>query len=386
MRIRLFYHSVQSDWNNGNAHFLRGFATELAARDHDVVVLEPRDNWSTRNLLADGGAPALDAFARQYPLLRVEQYDDRTDLARLVEGADLVVAHEWSDPALLRGLGTLRRSSDFVLFYHDTHHRLITDRANVAAANLRDFDAVLAYGEVLAEAYRRLGLTERAWTWHEAADTRVFTPRAAEACDGDLVWIGNWGDDEREAELHEFLIDPVRRLGLRATVYGVRYPDRALRALAGAGIGYGGWLPNFEAPRVFARHRVTVHVPRGPYVRQLPGIPTIRPFEALACGIALVSAPWRDAEGLFRPGADFQIATDGQAMERKLDALLSDDTARAAQAARGLETIRARHTCAHRVDELLQFHAWAKGEAGGELSPVAAVAESDPIVTTTEAP
>jgi spore maturation protein CgeB len=45
--------------------------------------------------------------------------------------------------------------------------------------------------------------------------------------------------------------------------------------------------------------------------RALPGIPTIRVFEALACGIPLVSAPWDDAEGLFRPGEDFLVARDG---------------------------------------------------------------------------
>ena len=55
-------------------------------------------------------------------------------------------------------------------------------------------------------------------------------------------------------------------------------------------------------PEVFARFRVTVHVPRRPYVEALPGIPTIRVFEALACGIPLVCAPWDDAEGLFTPG------------------------------------------------------------------------------------
>jgi spore maturation protein CgeB len=40
----------------------------------------------------------------------------------------------------------------------------------------------------------------------------------------------------------------------------------------------------------------------------LPGIPTIRVFEALACGIPLVSAPWDDSEHLFRPGEDFLVA------------------------------------------------------------------------------
>ena len=93
------------------------------------------------------------------------------------------------------------------------------------------------------------GWARRAWTWHEAADTRVFRPLAGRHREGDLVWVGNWGDDERTAELHEFLLDPVQALGLKARVYGVRYPDHARAALADAGIEYAGWLPNFERPR-----------------------------------------------------------------------------------------------------------------------------------------
>ncbi len=98
---------------------------------------------------------------------------------------------------------------------------------------------------------------------------------------------------------------------------------------------------------------MTVHVPRRPYVRALPGIPTIRPFEALACGVPLVSGPWKDVEGLFTAGEDYLLVRDGVEMRDALDAVLRDDELAAALAARGLETIRARHTCAHRVDELL---------------------------------
>src|SRR5690606_5640036 len=145
----------------------------------------------------------------------------------------------------------------------------------------------------------------QAWTWHEAADTRVFKPMAGVATQGDLVWIGNWGDDERTRELREFLIDPVASLNLFACVHGVRYPRKALATLARAGIDYRGWLPNHRAPEVFAAFRATVHVPRRPYVRALPGVPTIRVFEALACGIPLVCAPWSDTENLFHRGRDY---------------------------------------------------------------------------------
>jgi spore maturation protein CgeB len=174
----------------------------------------------------------------------------------------------------------------------------------------------------------------------------------ATSYEGDLVWIGNWGDDERTKELFEFLIEPVKELKLKAKIYGVRYPDHAKKALADAGIEYGGWLPNYKAPEVFARYRFTAHVPRGPYVRSLPGIPTIRPFEAMACGIPLLSAPWNDAEHLFTPSADFQFAQSGKEMKTWMQKVLSDEAFVSGMTAHGLQTIEQKHTCAHRVDEL----------------------------------
>jgi spore maturation protein CgeB len=358
MRIVFFVHSLLSDWNHGNAHFLRGVATELISRGHDLRVFEPRDAWSLENLLADHGEEALADFQAAYPVLSSTRYDlNGLDLDRMLDGADLVLVHEWNDPGLVRRIGERRaRGERFRLLFHDTHHRSVTAPEAMAAYDLSGYDGVLAFGRVVRDLYLQRGWAERAWTWHEAADTRVFHPlqcEDTEETEGDLVWIGNWGDDERTAELHEFLIEPVRELGLKARVHGVRYPESAREALQEAGIEYAGWLPNYQVPRAFARFRVTVHVPRRPYVLALPGIPTIRPFEALACGIPLVSAPWDDAEGLFTPGRDFLVATDGREMKRHLRDLIHDSAMARELAASGRRAILDRHTCAHRVDELL---------------------------------
>jgi spore maturation protein CgeB len=118
---------------------------------------------------------------------------------------------------------------------------------------------------------------------------------------------------------------------------------------------------------VFARHRVTVHVPRRPYVTALPGIPTIRVFEALACGIPLVCSPWHDEERLFGR-EDFLIARDGEAMTRQLATVLHDRDLAGALATNGLRTIRRRHTCAHRADELLAIVAACRGRPAEESS------------------
>src|SRR4051794_32517527 len=362
MRFALFYHSLVSDWNHGNAHFLRGVVSDLLSRGHDVRVYEPRDGWSLQNLRAEHGEAPVRQFHDAYPGLSSIPYDLATlDLDAALEGADAVIVHEWSDHELVRRIGAhrARRGSEsaYRLLFHDTHHRAVTEPASMARYDLSHYDGVLAYGRVLKDLYLSRGWTRRAWTWHEAADTRVFRPVPGAAAEGDVVWVGNWGDDERTAELHEFLLGPIKTLKLKARVHSVRYPDAALAALKDAGIDYGGWLPNYAAPAVFARFKATVHVPRRPYVEALPGIPTIRPFEALACGIPLVCSPWDDAEGLFTPGKDYLVARDGAEMRRHLRDLLHDPALRADLAAHGLATIRARHTCGHRVDQLLEIAA-----------------------------
>ena len=358
MRIVIFAHSLISDWNHGNAHFLRGISSELLARGHDLTVYEPHDAWSVRNLLEAHGDAPLDGFTRAYPELRSHRYDHATlDLDAALEGADLVIVHEWNEHELVAAIGAhRRRNAHYRLLFHDTHHRSVTEERSMEAYRLEDYDGVLAFGAVIRDLYQRRGWARSVWTWHEAADVRVFRPLTGDRREGDLVWIGNWGDNERTAEIDEFLLNPVATLGLRARIHGVRYPDDALRRLRAAGVEYAGWLPNYEAPRVFSRFAVTVHVPRSPYVRALPGIPTSRVFEALACGIPLVSAPWNDTENLFSPGADFLVAPDGEAMTQHLRMLRNEPDAARELAQHGLQTIRARHTCAHRVDELLQIY------------------------------
>jgi len=354
VRIVLFCHSLLSDWNHGNAHFLRGVVRELQSRGHDVRVFEPADGWSRSNLLAEQGGAALAGIAAAFPDLTSTFYDPRTlDLDKALDGADLVIVHEWSDPELVARINRKRaQGGRFRVLFHDTHHRIVTQPEEMARFDLSAFDGVLAFGEVIREMYLQRGWGRRAWTWHEAADTTIFKPLEADA-QGDLVWVGNWGDDERTEELKEYLLRPVKELGLKALIHGVRYPEAGQRAVAEAGATYKGWLPNHKAPEVFARHRVTLHVPRRPYVQALPGIPTIRVFEALACGIPLVSAPWSDAEGLFRVGRDFRMVHSGDEMTQAIKELLADPEAAAEQAANGLETIKVRHTCAHRVDELM---------------------------------
>ncbi|PYS37387.1 MAG: glycosyltransferase [Acidobacteria bacterium] len=366
MRFVFFYHSLISDWNHGNAHFLRGVANELQSRGHEVRVFEPADGWSLQNLTREYGPAPIKEFSKRFPALKTNFYSiARFDLDEALDGADLVIVHEWNDHELVRRLRDHRLKSKYRLLFHDTHHRGITDPQGIANYALDNFDGVLAFGQVIRELYVRKGWARRAWTWHEAADTAVFQPLLEATHTGDVVWIGNWGDEERTAELSEYFIRPVQALGLRANVYGVRYSQEAKALLAEAGIRYHGWIPNYRVPETFCRHRAAIHIPRRPYTQALPGIPTIRVFEALACGVPLVCSKWEDVEGLFTPGEDFLMARTPQEMRTHLRSVVYDPELARRMAQHGLNTIRSRHTCAHRVDELLEI--WKQISVGANV-------------------
>jgi len=173
MRFVIFTHSLVSDWNHGNAHFLRGVATELVDLGHDLRILEPVDGWSRQNLIATHGTESIAGFERTYPHLRSSLYDSALiNLDRALEGADVVLVHEWNPPQLVAGIGEHHgRNGTYVLLFHDTHHRSVTDPQSIRSYDLSNYDGVLAYGGIIRDLYRRNQWARDAWTWHEEADT-----------------------------------------------------------------------------------------------------------------------------------------------------------------------------------------------------------------------
>lgn len=361
LRFRMFAHSWLSDWNHGNAHFLRGLARELANLGHEVRCYEQENSWSRSNLLQEGAEIARSAtqlFYDSFPELPVEFYRNDDSFERFateqLQGADIVIIHEWNPPRVVNQLLSLKQKLAFRALFHDTHHRAYTRPGEILQFDLKLFDGILAFGQPIRRIYQEGFGIPRAWTFHEAADTAHFNPLAAHK-NIDVIWVGNWGDEERTRELEEFLIRPAANLGAKVAAHGVRYPKEAQETLAQAGIEYCGYLSNLRVPKAYAQSALTLHVPRRFYANGLSGVPTIRVFEALACGIPLLCAPWTDIEGLFREGEDYFCLPDGRDMEAEIRHLLRDDKARAQMAAQGLNTIRQRHTCALRAQELVEI-------------------------------
>jgi len=241
MKFIFYTHSLISDWNHGNAHFLRGVMRDLIRRGHEALALEPENAWSRTSLVNDQGTVAIEKFHQRFPELRTNIYGSDFDHQEAIADADVVIVHEWTEPALVERIGRVRRDGGrFTLLFHDTHHRAVSAESDIAGLRLDDYDGILAFGETLRERYINAGWGRSVFIWHEAADDTLFRPLPEIHKTGDLIWIGNWGDDERSNEIMEYLVQPSRQLGLKTMVRGVRYPEQALQELSKADIAYGG--------------------------------------------------------------------------------------------------------------------------------------------------
>lgn len=361
LRIAVFTHSVVSDWNHGNAHFLRGLIRNLRRMGHHVISLEEQDNWSISNLVKDHGTIPVREFDKRFPFIDHQSYvlNGRVRLyewlREVLDEVDACLVHEWNPPDLIRAIGRVAAQTGTVSLFHDTHHRALTEPERLPAMGLEAYTAILAYGPSIAEIYRQTFPGRKIVVFHEGADTDLFRPLQRPKKQ-DVLFIGNWGDEDRNDTTVEFFIDPARQLpGRSFALYGVRYPPDVVESLQGAGIRWGGWLPNYLAPDAYASSSMTVHIPRREYVDVLEGTPTIRVFEALACGTPLISAGWRDKSGMFEEGRDYLGVDSQRQMIEAVEWLATDSDARSRIGQGGMATVLARHTCAHRAVQLVQL-------------------------------
>ena len=123
LNIALFAHSMISDWNHGNAHFLRGLMRELVRMGHNVRCYEELSSWSLTNLMKCEGQraiEAIDAFRRIYSELDIRFYNSSDDgfqkfLEEELKDADLVLLHEWNDPAVVNQAASVRSATAHLL-------------------------------------------------------------------------------------------------------------------------------------------------------------------------------------------------------------------------------------------------------------------------------
>src|SRR5258708_4341912 len=118
--IRIFAHSFVSDWNHGNAHFLRGLAKSLMKMGHRVRGYEELGAWSLTNLVKqeqECSIEAFDAFRRGFKSLPIQFFRNDAGPAGYLEselrGADVILVHEWNEPAVVNAILALKDKLGF---------------------------------------------------------------------------------------------------------------------------------------------------------------------------------------------------------------------------------------------------------------------------------
>jgi spore maturation protein CgeB len=344
MKIVVLGLSITSSWGNGHATNYRGLVRALEARGHDVLFLErdvpwyaaardlPRPPWGTTRLYG-----SLDEL--------------RAEHAGAVRDADLVLVGSYVPDGIAVGEWVVEAAGGVPAFYDiDTPVTLAAlargDCAYLSPRLVRAYRLYLSFtgGPVLDRIEDELG-SPRARAFHCLVDPDAHPVLDAEPR-WDLGYLGTYSPD-RQPALERLLLEPARRdPGLRCVVAGPRFPDDI------------DWPANVERlehvapaghPAFYAAQRFTLNITRAEMLAA-GWSPSVRLFEAAACGVPVISDSWAGLETFFEPAEEIVVATGADDVVRTLAD--TTPTQRDAIGARARARVLARDTAEHRAAEL----------------------------------
>jgi len=346
MKLVVFGLTITSSWGNGHATLWCGLCKALERRGQRVVFFE-----------RDVPYYALHRDLRALPygeLVLYPTWPEVRPLARrhLVEADAAIVTSYCPDGVAASDLVLDSPATVRVFYDLDTPvtlSRLIAGQPvdYLGPGGLADFDLVLSYtgGRALAELQTRLG-ARRVAPLHGSVDPEVYRLASpAEHYRADLSYMGTYAAD-RQPVLEKLLVDPARRRpDLRFLIGGAQYPDGFPWA---GNIYFVRHLPPGEHPTFYGSSRLTLNVTREAMAR-MGHCPSVRLFEAAACGAPILSDAWEGLEAFFRPGSEIIVAHDTEEALRALE-MSDEELARIAGRARA-RTLE-EHTADRRAAEL----------------------------------
>jgi spore maturation protein CgeB len=336
--------SITSSWGNGHATTYRGLVRELVRRGHDVLFLERDVPWYAEN--RDLPRP---------PFGRTRLYASLDDLRRRhgreVGAADVVIVGSYVPDGVAVGDWVQAQASGLTAFYDiDTPVTLAKlgrgDAGYLAARQIAGYDLYLSFtgGPTLRRLEREFGAPATR-VLYCSVDPALYYPEPV-ASEWDLGYLGTYSDD-RQPTVDALLLGPARAWPEgRFTLAGSQYPDDIAWP---ANLDYVVHLPPAEHRAFYNRQRFTLNVTRADMI-EAGWSPSVRLFEAAACGTPIISDRWPGLETLLRPGREIFLAASPREVLELLRELPEDE--RRAVARRARERILAEHTAAHRAAEL----------------------------------
>jgi spore maturation protein CgeB len=349
LRIIFLGLSITSSWGNGHATTYRSLLGALARRGHDVSFLERDTPWYAKH-----------RDLRAMPEVRIALYDSIADLrdrfGSEIGNADAVVVGSYVPEALEIGSWITRQARGVVAFYDiDTPITLAKLEAGeeceyVSRALLERYHLYLSFSG--GPALRRLEALGAACALPLfcAVDPQMHHPIALEPPRWDLGYLGTYAED-RQAALNELMLDVADRIGDlgRFAVAGPLYPPEIAWP---ANVERIEHLPPAEHSRFYNRQRFTLNLTRAD-MKRLGYSPSVRLFEAAACGATIISDVWEGLSALFEPFHEMLPATSGHAVESYLRDL--PESTRLEIGARARRRVLASHTADHRAETFERY-------------------------------
>jgi spore maturation protein CgeB len=344
--------SITSSWGNGHASTYRSLIRGLHRRGHRVLFLEHDQPWYASNR----DAPILPYCQSR---LYVDLDELRSRFTPRIRAAAAVIVGSYVHDGRRVCDWVLERAEGIKAFYDIdtpvTLARLQDDTCEyLRASQVPKFDLMLSFtgGPTLQRLEQEFG-ARCARPLYCSVDVDQHRP-AVPKRDIDLGYLGTYSDD-RQPALEELLNEPARRLPKqRFAVVGAQYPSRL------------AWPKNVQrvdhmAPdshaAFYGRQRFTLNVTRAD-MRKAGYSPSVRLFEAAACGTPIISDDWVGLSDVLEPGKEILLAHSADDVTAYLRDLSPAQAEQIAVAAR--ERICAQHSSAHRADELESYLAAAR--------------------------
>lgn len=347
LRIVILGLSITSSWGNGHATTYRALVRELVARGHDVLFLERDQPWYAAH--RDMPVP---------PFGRTALYDDPTELsdrfAPDVRDADFVIVGSFVPEGMAVGDWVLRTARGVTAFYDiDTPVTLARlargEHDYLAPRQIASYDLYLSFtgGPTLRRLEREFH-SPRARVLYCSVDPALYFPEPRRKR-WDLGYMGTYSDD-RQPGVERLLLQAARRHARgRFVVAGAQYPDNIDWQ---PNVDHKPHLPPAQHRAFYNSQRWTLNITRADMVAA-GWSPSVRLFEAAACGTPIVSDRWPGIETLFVPGREIVLADRTEDVLHALRETGQDERLRLAERAR--QRILAEHTAAHRAEQLESY-------------------------------
>jgi spore maturation protein CgeB len=347
MRIVVLGLSITSSWGNGHATTYRGLLRELAALGHDVLFLERDVAWYAGNRdLRHPGYARVELYANLQELT--------TRYACEVRNADLVMVGSYVPEGVAVGEWVTRVARGLTAFYDIdtpiTLEQLAEGRElYLSKALIPKYSLYLSFtgGPALEHLEHSFG-ARLARPLYCSVDPDLYHVLPCEPL-WQLAYMGTYSED-RQPTLERLLLEPAQRCAQRRfAVVGPQYPESIAWPDNVARIAH---LAPEQHCRFYNQQRFTLNVTRA-RMREMGYSPSVRLFEAAACGTPIISDAWAGLDEFFEPGTEILIADSARdTMNYLMDI---SDAQRRAIGMRARERVLSSHTAKHRAQEMLQY-------------------------------